>query len=157
VLKGFRHYFKQPEVFNKVGKYISSPLSVHPSAQLHLSSHVQALIHLALPLHLLFRFFRFRWRHHFRMPNVQKGVLHHHLSVQHVRYADGISKVSGAALPSPRLISNLVFHGPEDGVTNNRDWSATTDAWGQYSDHDLMCIEASAPKDTITFDVPKGD
>ena len=74
-----------------------------------------------------------------------------------VRYADGISKVAGAALPSPRLISNLVFHGPEDGVTNNRDWSAMTYAWGQFLDHDMMRTDAAAPKDTMTFDVPKGD
>ena len=74
-----------------------------------------------------------------------------------VRYADGISKVAGATLPSPRLISNLVFHGPEDGVTNNRDWSAMTYAWGQFLDHDMMRTDAAAPKDTMTFDVPKGD
>jgi hypothetical protein len=42
------------------------------------------------------------------------------------RYADGMSKVGGAGLASPRAISNFVFRGPDDGVTNNRDWSAMT-------------------------------
>jgi len=42
-------------------------------------------------------------------------------------------------------------------VTNNRDWSAMTYAWGQFLDHDMMRTDAAAPKDTMTFDVPKGD
>jgi hypothetical protein len=74
-----------------------------------------------------------------------------------VRYADGISKVGGAALASPRAISNLVFRGPDDGITNNRDWSAMTYAWGQFLDHDMMLTAAAAPVETMTFAVPVGD
>ncbi len=74
-----------------------------------------------------------------------------------VRYADGISKVGGAALASPRAISNLVFKGPDDGITNNRDWSAMTYAWGQFIDHDMMLTAAAAPVETMTFAVPVGD
>ena len=73
------------------------------------------------------------------------------------RYADGISNVGGAALASPRVISNLVFRGPDDGVTNNRDWSAMMYAWGQFIDHDMMLTAAAAPADTMTFAVPVGD
>jgi hypothetical protein len=74
-----------------------------------------------------------------------------------VRYADGISKVGGAALASPRVISNLVFQGPDNGITNNRDWSAMTYAWGQFLDHDMMLTAAAAPIETMTFAVPIGD
>ena len=74
-----------------------------------------------------------------------------------VRYADGISKVGGAALASPRAISNLVFRGPDDGITNNRDWSAMTYAWGQFLGHDMMLTAAAAPVETMTFAVPVGD
>jgi hypothetical protein len=74
-----------------------------------------------------------------------------------VRYADGISKVGGAALPSPRLISNLVFQGPVDGITNNRDWTAMTYAWGQFIDHDMTLTATAAPVETMTFAVPQGD
>jgi len=74
-----------------------------------------------------------------------------------VRYADGVSKVGGAALPSPRLISNLVFQGPADGIINNRDWTAMTYAWGQFIDHDMTFTATAAPVDTMTFAVPLGD
>ena len=74
-----------------------------------------------------------------------------------VRYADGISKVGGAALPSPRLISNLVFQGPVDGIINNRDWTALTYAWGQFIDHDMTHTATAAPVETMTFAVPQGD
>jgi len=73
------------------------------------------------------------------------------------RYADGISTVGGVALASPRVISNLVFPSPDEGVTNNRDWSAMTYAWGQFVDHDMMLTAAAAPIETMTFAVPSGD
>jgi len=73
------------------------------------------------------------------------------------RYANGISNISGVALASPRVISNLVFRGPDGGVANNRDWSAMTYAWGQFIDHDMMLTAAAAPVETMTFAVPVGD
>jgi hypothetical protein len=51
----------------------------------------------------------------------------------------------------------LVFQGPDNGITNNRDWSAMTYAWGQFLDHDMMLTAAAAPVETMTFAVPAGD
>jgi len=73
------------------------------------------------------------------------------------RYADGISTVGGVGLASPRVISNLVFPSPDEGVTNNRDWSSMTYAWGQFIDHDMMLTAAAAPVETMSFAVPSGD
>lgn len=73
------------------------------------------------------------------------------------RYADGISTVGGVALASPRVISNLVFPSPDEGVTNDRDFSAMTYAWGQFVDHDMMLTAAAAPVETMEFAVSSGD
>ncbi len=60
-------------------------------------------------------------------------------------------------MASPRVISNLVFPSPDEGVTNDRDFSAMTYAWGQFVDHDMMLTAAAAPVETMAFAVPSGD
>ncbi|KAI9560225.1 hypothetical protein GHT06_014239 [Daphnia sinensis] len=62
-------------------------------------------------------------------------------------YADGISKIrlsaSGAPLPSPRLITNIVT--VNESVSNN-DATLMTMQWGQFLDHDFA--QASAAKNS---------
>src|SRR5690348_845994 len=52
--------------------------------------------------------------------------------IRHVpaQYADGISSPAGADRPSPRVISNTFSESPEDGILNDRDFSAFVYAWG---------------------------
>ena len=59
------------------------------------------------------------------------------LRLSPVAYVDGVSAPSGADRPSARLVSNLLAASPAGGVTNDRDFSAFTYAWGQFLDHDL--------------------
>lgn len=74
-----------------------------------------------------------------------------------VAYADGIAAPSGTDRPSARLVSNLLSQSPEEGITNNRDWSAFVYAWGQFLDHDLGLTATTSPKQSLPITVPTGD
>jgi peroxidase len=72
-------------------------------------------------------------------------------------YADGISSPSGADRPSARVISNAFSESPEDGIPNDRDFTAFVYAWGQFLDHDIDLTETGTPKEAFPIVVPKGD
>jgi len=79
------------------------------------------------------------------------------LRLSPVAYADGISTPAGADLPSARLVSNLLSADPEGGVTNDRNYTAFTYAWGQFLDHDLGLTGSATPRERLPIAVPTGD
>ena len=79
------------------------------------------------------------------------------LRLSKVAYADGLSTPSGADRPSARLLSNHFSASPEDGILNDREFSAFVYAWGQFLDHDLDLTETASPKETFPIAVPTGD
>lgn len=72
-------------------------------------------------------------------------------------YTDGLSGPSGADRPSARALSNTFSASPEDGITNDRDFSAFVYAWGQFLDHDIDLTGTASPKETFPIAVPAGD
>ncbi len=70
-------------------------------------------------------------------------------------YADGISAPSGANRPSPREISNVIFH-QDEGDKDKRDLSGMVWLWGQFLDHDITFTPNSGKPD-FNISVPKGD
>ncbi len=74
-----------------------------------------------------------------------------------VDYADGIEAPSGAERPSARTVSNTFSVSPEDGIANDRDFTAFVYAWGQFLDHDIDLTEAASPKEPFPIVVPAGD
>ena len=79
------------------------------------------------------------------------------LRLSPVAYVDGVSAPSGADRPSARLVSNLLAASPAGGVTNDRDFSAFTYAWGQFLDHDLGLTDTATPRERLSITVPTGD
>lgn len=79
------------------------------------------------------------------------------LRLSPVDYTDGISSPAGADRPSPRVISNTFSASPEDGVLNDRDFTAFVYAWGQFLDHDINLTETASPKEALPIVVPSGD
>jgi hypothetical protein len=74
-----------------------------------------------------------------------------------MEYANGISSPSGASRPSAREISNIFSASPEDGIVNDRDFTAFVYAWGQFLDHDIDLTEGASPKEAFPIIVPTGD
>jgi len=74
-----------------------------------------------------------------------------------VAYTDGIASAAGADRPGARLVSNLLATSPEGGVTNDRDLTAMTYAWGQFLAHDTDLTGSASPRESLSIPVPKGD
>jgi peroxidase len=72
-------------------------------------------------------------------------------------YGDGISAPAGADRPSPRVVSNAFSASPEDGILNDRDFTAFVYAWGQFLDHDIGLTVSADPKEAFPVIVPAGD
>lgn len=72
-------------------------------------------------------------------------------------YSDGISNPAGENRPSPRIISNTFLVNPEDGILNDRNFSAFVYAWGQFLDHDITLTKTAEPKESFSVIVPTGD
>ncbi len=74
-------------------------------------------------------------------------------------FADGISAPNGQALPSARVISNLIANqdiaGLEQDMNNNRSMSDFVYAWGQFIDHDIDLTESGSV--AMNIPVPAGD
>ena len=79
------------------------------------------------------------------------------LRLSKAAYADGVSSPSGTDRPNARALSNAFSVSPEDGVENNRDFSAFVYAWGQFIDHDLDLTGTASPKEAFPITVPAGD
>lgn len=81
------------------------------------------------------------------------------LRVASAAYSDGVSAASGADRPGARLVSNLLGASPLGGVTNDRDYTAFTYAWGQFLDHDLGLTptQDGASRERLPIAVPAGD
>lgn len=72
-------------------------------------------------------------------------------------YEDGNNSPAGADRPSPRLISNTFSVSPEEGIANDRDFTAFVYAWGQFLDHDIDLTDTASPKEAFPIVVPTGD
>ena len=72
-------------------------------------------------------------------------------------YGDSISSPAGESRPSPRVISNTFSVSPEDGIINDRDFTAFVYAWGQFLDHDIDLTGPADPKESLPVIVPAGD
>jgi peroxidase len=79
------------------------------------------------------------------------------LRISPADYDDGISSPAGADRPSPRVISNTFSASPEDGIVNDRDFTAMVYAWGQFLDHDIDLTGSANPKESLPVIVPAGD
>lgn len=79
------------------------------------------------------------------------------LRLSPVDYADGISSPAGSDRPSARVISNTFSVSPEDGILNDRDFTAFVYAWGQFLDHDIDLTGSANPKEAFAVIVPTGD
>jgi len=79
------------------------------------------------------------------------------LRLSPVDYTDGISSPSGVNRPSARTVSNTFSVSPEDGIANNRDFTAFVYARGQFLDHDIDLTETASPKEAFPIVVPTGD
>ena len=73
------------------------------------------------------------------------------------KYGDGISTPAGSDRPSARIISNTFGQSPEDGLLNDRDFTAFVYAWGQFIDHDIDLTGSADPKEAFHIIVPTGD
>jgi len=82
-----------------------------------------------------------------------------YLRFSQAAYADGASSPSGADRPSARAVSNAFSTGPDDeeGIPNDRDFSAFVYAWGQFIDHDINLTDTASPKESFPISVPSGD
>ncbi|MFK8029814.1 MAG: peroxidase family protein [Gammaproteobacteria bacterium] len=73
-----------------------------------------------------------------------------------IDYADGMQTPNDATLPSPRLISNLVFDQayskPNDNNASDFLWQ-----WGQFLDHDIDLTDGIDPPEPLPIQVPTGD
>lgn len=72
-------------------------------------------------------------------------------------YTDGMSSPSGKTRPSARTVSNTFSVSPQDGILNDRDFTAFVYAWGQFLDHDINLTESGSPKEPFPVVVPTGD
>ena len=79
------------------------------------------------------------------------------LRVSPSAYMDGTSLPGGENRPSPRVISNTFSVSPEDGIPNDRDFTAFVYAWGQFLDHDIDLTGAAEPGEPLPIIVPSGD
>ena len=71
-------------------------------------------------------------------------------------YADGLSEMARADMPSPRSISNLIFNQTESTV-NERGLTDMVWQWGQFLDHDLSLTHTHEPLEYAPVQVPSGD
>ncbi|MBL8061615.1 MAG: hypothetical protein JNK32_01230 [Anaerolineales bacterium] len=85
------------------------------------------------------------------------SVNQHLLRLSPVDYGDGISRPAGADRPSARAVSNTFSASPEDGILNDRDFTAFVYAWGQFLDHDIDLTGTAAPVEPLPVIVPSGD
>lgn len=72
-------------------------------------------------------------------------------------YGDGVSTPAGADRPSARTISNTFSPNSQDGILNDRDYTAFVYAWGQFLDHDIDLTDSASPKEALMVIVPAGD
>ncbi len=79
------------------------------------------------------------------------------LRISPVAYSDGISSPSGAARPSARTASNVFSASSEEGILNDRDYTAFVYAWGQFLDHDIDLTDTVSPAESFPVVVPTGD
>lgn len=79
------------------------------------------------------------------------------LRLSSAEYTDGVSSPAGTDRPSPRVVSNTFSVSPEDGILNDRDFTAFVYAWGQFLDHDINLTETASPKEPLPMVVPSGD
>ena len=74
-------------------------------------------------------------------------------------FGDGVSSPNGQALPSARVISNLIanqdVNGLEQDKDNSRGMSDFVYAWGQFIDHDIDLTESGTV--AMNIPVPAGD
>jgi hypothetical protein len=76
------------------------------------------------------------------------------------QYADGVSALAGATLPSARAISDLIVTDSTDGgLPNSRLMSDWVYAWGQFIDHDLDLTSGGTGSQlqAANIPVPAGD
>ena len=85
------------------------------------------------------------------------SVNQHLLRLSPADYGDGLSTPAGADRPSARTASNVFSINPEDGIANDRDFTAFVYAWGQFLDHDIDLTESADPKQAYPIIVPTGD
>jgi hypothetical protein len=79
------------------------------------------------------------------------------LRISPADYGDGISSPAGEDRPSARVVSNTFSVSPEDGILNDRDFTAFVYAWGQFLDHDIDLTGPADPKEAFPVIVPSGD
>jgi len=72
-------------------------------------------------------------------------------------YADSVGSPAGADRPSARTASNTFSVSPQDGIANDRDFTAFVYAWGQFLDHDIDLTDTAIPKEAFPIVVPTGD
>ena len=85
------------------------------------------------------------------------SVNQHLLRLSPVDYGDGIGSPAGADRPSARVVSNSFSVSPEDGILNERDFTAFVYAWGQFLDHDIDLTGPASPAEKLPVVVPSGD
>ena len=79
------------------------------------------------------------------------------LRISPASYTDGISSPSGTSRPSARTVSNVFSASPEEGILNDRDFTAFVYAWGQFLDHDIDLTETASPTESFPVVVSTGD
>lgn len=85
------------------------------------------------------------------------SVNQHLLRLAPADYGDGISSPAGADRPSARMVSNTFSVSQEDGILNDRDFTAFVYAWGQFLDHDIDLTGPASPAEKLPIIVPAGD
>ncbi|MCH7519544.1 MAG: peroxiredoxin [Candidatus Dadabacteria bacterium] len=71
-------------------------------------------------------------------------------------YADGISEIPEAGLPSARVVSNIVSS-QDELIPNTLNASDYTWQWGQFVDHDIGLTDGVNPPEPADIPVPAGD
>ncbi len=71
-------------------------------------------------------------------------------------YADGISEIPEAGLPSARVVSNIVSS-QDELIPNTLNASDNIWQWGQFVDHDMDLTDGVNPPEPADIPVPAGD
>ncbi len=71
-------------------------------------------------------------------------------------YADGISEIPEAGLPSARVVSNIVSS-QDELIPNTLNASDYVWQWGQFVDHDIDLTDGVNPPEPADIPVPAGD
>ncbi|MEE9175029.1 MAG: peroxidase family protein [Thermodesulfobacteriota bacterium] len=71
-------------------------------------------------------------------------------------YADGISEIPEAGLPSARVVSNIVSS-QDELIPNTLNASDYVWQWGQFVDHDIGLTDGVNPPEPADIPVPAGD